>query len=209
MSEQGTIEATGRGVVSTKPEVSILRLGVTTEAETPGEAAKKNAELMTAVIAAVKKLGIPEAQIQTGGLNLSPVLKWVDDEQKYITLGYRADNVITVRAEVEQAGAIYDAGIQAGANSASGITFGVKDESKYRREALVVATKRAMEEIQTIAKALGTKLIGPLQAQVVTRGMPRPLEMALDKAGGAETPVMPGQIDVELEVRVVYAIKAP
>lgn len=197
-------------MVSAKPDVALLRLGVTTEAKKPADAAKQNAERMTAVIEAVKALGIPEEDIQTWGLRLQPMLKWDEKNQKQILLGYRADNVITLNTPVERAGEVYDAGIQAGANTAGGILFSLQDETKYRRDALSLATKRAVEEIEVVAKTVGATLIGPVQAQVLSSGgYPRPYGLAFDKAAGVETPVMPGQIEIDAQVRVVFAIKRP
>lgn len=210
MSEQGTIEAIGQGVVSAKPDVAILRLGVTTEAKKPADAAKQNAERMTKVVAAVKALGIPESEIQTWGMRLHPIMKWDEGNQKHVLLGYRADNVINLRTPVERAGEVYDAGIQAGANSAGGILFSLQDETKHRRDALMLATQRAVDEIQVVAKTVGATLIGPVQAQVLSGGgYPRPIGLAFEKAGGAETPVLPGQIEIDAQVRVVFAIKSP
>lgn len=209
MSEHRTIEATGLGVVRVAPEVAILHLGVTTDAKKPAEAVAKNAERMTKVIEAVKALKIPESAIQTRSLQLQPILKWDAGENKQILLGYRADNGITVHTPIDRAGEVYDSGVTAGANTAGGIRFTVQDDTKQRREALVLATKHAIDEIHTIAKALGNPLLGPLQAQVMQESGPRPYELELDKAGASETPVMAGQIEISARVRVLYALKHP
>ncbi|HEY8377371.1 MAG TPA: SIMPL domain-containing protein [Nannocystis sp.] len=207
-SEQGTIEAIGQGAVSATPDVAILRLGVTTEAKKPADAAKQNAERMNKVLEAIKKVGIKEEAIQTWGMRLQPVMKWDEADNKHVLLGYRADNIITVRTPVERAGEVYDAGIQGGANAAGGIMFSLQDETKYRRDALMIATQRAVEEIQVVADTIGATLIGPVQAQVMSSGSyHRPMSgLALEKAA-ADTPVLPGQLEIDAQVRVVFAIK--
>lgn len=209
MSNHRTIEATGLGVVRAQAEVAILHLGASTEAEKPAEAVANNAAQMAKVIAAIKAQKIPESAIQTAGLQLQPILKWDASENQQILLGYRAENHIMVHTPVNRAGEVYDAGVVAGANRAGGIRFTVQDDKKQRREALALATKYAIDEIHTIAKVLGSPPLGPLEAQVIQESGPRPYELELDKAGGGETPIMPGRLEISARVRVVYALKHP
>jgi uncharacterized protein len=207
--ETKMIEATGSSVVRAKPDAAKLRLGVTTQAEKPADAVKENAERMTKVIAAVKAQKIPESAIQTSELQLEPVTKWDEDLQTDLVVGYRATNIVTVQTPVERAVAVYDSGVAAGVNTASGLAFIVADEKKYRRESIALATKVAVEEIDAVAKALGTTLDGPLQAQVVDESRPPIYDynfMAPEKLG-ASTPIIPGQLEIATRVRVVYAIK--
>lgn len=204
-----TIEATGSSVVRAEPDAAILRLGVTTQAKQPAEAVQENAERMVKVIAAVKQQKIPESAIQTADLQLEAVTKWDEDTQTEILVGYRATNVISVTAPVARAVAVYDAGVSAGVNTASGLRFVVNDDKKYRREGLGQATKLAIDEIHTVAKALGALLDGPLMAQVI-EDMPPPLPeyhfAAADELGAA-TPIIPGRIEITSRVRVIYAVK--
>lgn len=206
MSETRTIEATGRSVVRARPDVAVLELAVVTEAKKPGEAVQENAARMTKVIAAVKAQKIPESAIQTSALRLQPLYKWDEGQQIHFLAGYVATNAITVYTPVDTAGSVYDAGVEAGANGAGGIVFTVTDDRKYRREALAQATKQAVEEIHAVAKALGAGLAGPMQAQVLFDSQPQPYQLSLEKAA-ADTPVMPGRVEIGARVRVTYTIK--
>lgn len=200
---QALIEATGRGVVTAQPDIALLRLGVATQAKEPGAATDENAKIVAKVIAAIKQAGIPEGQIQTAGLSLQPVYEWDEPNRRNVLIGYRAENNVTVRTPIERAGKVYDAGIQAGANEAGGIVFTIQDDTKYRRAALAEATRLATDEVQTVAKALGVGLVGPVQAQVLVDGGPRPFEASLRKAD-VETPILPGQLEIVEQVRVVF-----
>jgi uncharacterized protein YggE len=207
MSETRTIEATGRGVVRAKPDVAVLELAVVTEAKKPADAIEENAARMNQVIEAVRAQKIPESAIQTSTLRLQPLYKWNEDAQNHFLVGYLATNAITVRAPIDAAGPVYDAGVTAGANGAGGILFTVTDDRKYRREALSLATKHAVEEIHAVAKTLGAHLSGPMQAQVLFDSQPQPYQLALEKAAASDTPVMPGRVEISARVRVVYTIK--
>ncbi|MDC0666482.1 SIMPL domain-containing protein [Nannocystis radixulma] len=206
-----TIEATGKGVVRAKPDVAVLKLGVTTQAEKPAEAVDQNAKRMSKVIAAVKAQGIPDTAIQTSELQLDRVTKWDEDLQTDVLVGYRATNVITVRSPVDTAVKVFDAGVAAGANTAGGLAFAVDDEKKYRREALAQATKVAVEDIEAVAKALGVNLDAVVQAEVMEATEPPLYEsqfFAMDHELAA-TPIVPGQLEITSRVRVRYTIKVP
>lgn len=202
------IEATGRGSVTAQPDIALLRLGVATRANEPSQATDENAKIVAKVIAAIKQAGIPESAIQTAGLSLQPVYEWDEANRRNVLLGYRAENNVTVRTPVERAGKVYDAGIKAGANEAGGIVFTIADDTKYRRAALAEATRLAVEEIETVAQALKVTLIGPVQAQVISEGGPRPFEAAIRKAE-IDTPILPGQLEIVELVRVTFEIGRP
>lgn len=204
---QESIEATGRGVIKVRPDLALVRLGVVVTAAKPEAAIAENAERMSAVIHAIRKLGVPESAIQTVGFNVQPIYEWDEENKKSVLSGYRATNGVSVRASIEQAGEIYDTGVGAGANEAGGITFTLKDDSKARRDALIQATKLALEEIQIVATALSVGLRGPLHAEVLENGVGRPIEIGFKAGDVGTTPVLPGQVEVAQSVRLVYGLK--
>lgn len=203
-----TVEATGRGSASATPDVAVLRLGVVTLSKDPKQATSENAKTVNQVLAALKNLKIPDSAIQTSGLSLMPQYEWDENTKKSVLVGYRAEHMLTVKTNVENAGEVYDAGVMAGANEGGGIQLTLKDDTQLRREALIQATKRAVAEIHTVAEALGVVLTGPIQAQVVGGGEPRPFEVMMSKSDSG-TPVMAGVVEVNTSVRVVFEIKHP
>lgn len=202
------IEATGRGVVTAQPDIAVLRLGVATQSKEPGAATEENAKIVMKVVAAIRQAGVAEEQIQTSGLSLQPIYEWDEPTRRNVLQGYRAENNLTVRAAIDRAGAVYDAGVRAGANEAGGLVFTVEDDSHYRQAALAAATRQAVEEIETVAATLRVGLIGPVQAQVLIDGGPRPLEVNL-RTAAADTPILPGQLEIVEQVRVVFEISHP
>ncbi len=195
-------------MVTAQPDIAVLRLGVATQAKEPIAATDENAKIVAKVIAAIEQAGIAEEQIQTAGLSLQPIYEWDEPNRRNVLQGYRAENSVTVRAPIERAGKAYDAGVRAGANEAGGLVFTIADDSPYRQAALAAATRQAVEEIETVAATLRVGLLGPVQAQVLLDGGPRPLEMNL-RAAAAETPIMPGQLEIVEQVRVVFEISHP
>jgi uncharacterized protein YggE len=212
---QGTPQAPGTGIaviaegqVSAPPDVAYVNLGVQTEAQTAQAAMQANSQTIAAVIAAVQGAGIPENKIRTVGVNVSPITAPArpGEGTPPQTVGYRAMNTINVTVDdVAKAGAVLDAGVGAGANVANGLSFGFKDASALRRQALDQAARAARADADAVAAALGVRISGIRLVEEQGGGTPSPLPraMAADAAGGA-VPVQPGQLTVTSSVRVVF-----
>ena len=163
----GTLKLTGEGIVSARPDVAELDLGVTVEAKSAGEAIRANAARMSAVIARIKALNIPSESLKTTGIGLSPIY---DYDEKSPTKGqiiaYRVDDMLRVLSEVDQAGMVLDVAVSAGANLASGIRFALRDAHAFQEQALAAAVKAADRSATIVAEALGAKLDPPHQIEL-------------------------------------------
>ncbi|MCA9652259.1 MAG: SIMPL domain-containing protein [Myxococcales bacterium] len=196
-----TLEVTGAGAVEVAPDVATVTLAVITEAKTAAEAVERNAATMTAVTKAVEAL--PHGSIRTTGLGVAPITVWDADTRSSTITGFRADNGIAVETKVDGAGAIFDAGVTAGANQSSGITFGLRDERPHREEALRIAVKEAHADASVVATTADAVLLGPERIEVDPAAAPavRTLELARSEVA---TPVMPGALRISARVRMVF-----
>lgn len=195
------ITVTGVGRVKVRPDQALVSTGVETHAPTAQDAQAENNRQMQAVLAALKGMNIPDTNIQTSGLSLFPV---TDQNQK--VTGYNARNQVTVRIDaIDQAGAVLDAAVKAGANQIGGVQFTLKDETISRNQALGDATKDARAKADALAKALGLQ-ITDIQAiaEASTGGVEYigPRVAAAPAAGSA--PIEPGEIAVSAQVTIVY-----
>jgi uncharacterized protein YggE len=197
------IVVNGTGQVALAPDQATVMAGVQTRGRTAQEAQTLNNRAMAAVVAAIKGLGIPDKNIQTVGVQLSPVY----DNNQTVT-GYSSSNNVTVLVEnVDQAGPVLDAAVAAGANESGNITFGLKDQTGARNKALALAVTDARSKADALAAALGLHIS---DVQSVTEGStggpiytaaPRPMAAAADAAGIS---VEPGQLTVTAQVTIVY-----
>ena len=87
----------GQGLSSAQPDLATISLGVSSRAATAAEAMTQNAEAQNKVIEALKAEGIEARDIQTSGLNLSPMLDYSKDGEAPRVTGYAAQNNVTVR----------------------------------------------------------------------------------------------------------------
>ena len=210
-----SITVQGQGTVSAKPDLVTLSLGVQATGETAMEALALNSEQMTAVIHEIQHAGIDEEDIQTTGINLYPVY---DDQDRFSdgpreVVGYRATNTVTVTVhEIDMAGAVLDAAVEAGANVVSGIRFGLSDTDTIITDALIAAIENAQAKAQTIADTLGVELGSALVVNEDYIERPQAgaylarAEAAFD-SGGFAPPVQGGSVSVTAHIRVTFAIE--
>ncbi|HEY4632527.1 MAG TPA: SIMPL domain-containing protein, partial [Candidatus Limnocylindrales bacterium] len=154
-----TISVSGTGRVFLKPDVADLRLGVTTTAKTVEEARAANATLMTAVISALKGLGIADRDVQTTTLSLGPVYDYSKNTNPPRLTGYTLTNVVAVTIrDLEVAGAVIDGTMAAGATTLDSITFRVADQTTAEKEAREAAMREARAKAETLAAAAGVSI---------------------------------------------------
>ena len=200
----------GQGQATTQPDLATINLGVSTRAATAAEAMAQNAEAQAKVIETLKAEGIEARDIQTAGLNLTPVMDYSDNGQPPKLTGYAAQNSVTVRVrDISGLGGVLDKLIASGANEISGISFSREDMTATEDEARMKAVADARRRAETMAEAAGMKL-GPLMAlsdvPMDSGPMPMPrMAMAAEaKMGGA--PIEAGELAVTTNVTAVYAL---
>ena len=147
---------------------------------------------------ALAKLGLPRDQLGTEGYTVYPELCYDKEGGSPKVTGYVVTN--TVKAEthrVEQAGAMIDAALGAGANLINSLSFYASSIDAPRREAISSAVMSARADAEAMARAAGGSL-GTL-IEMSTQGPtspPRPMyDMAMvrGKVAQAEpTPMNPG-----------------
>lgn len=210
-----TISVNATAEVRRAPDRAVISLAVETTAATAAEASSRNAEQMSRVLEAIRRLGIDREDIQTRRVELSPRYERMqpgrEDQQPRIA-GYVATNQVVVTVDdIGMVGQIVDAGIAAGANRVSGISFELRDPEAAHHEALRLAVQRATREARVVAEALGEPL-GPALTVSTSAYMPPPQPMAMRArveafdAQQMPTPVEPGELDVQATVSITFRI---
>jgi len=201
-----TIAASGSGEAKVTPDRAAVMINVQTRAATAAAAASENARRTTAVLDALGKLGLPKSQLSTEGYSVYPETRYDQNGQAPRVAGYVVTN--TVRAEThrpEQAGAVVDAALGAGANMINGLSFYASSIDAPRREAIANAVASARADAEAMARAAGGSL-GAL-VELSTQGPtvpPRPMydmsAMARKAEAAVPTPVNPGEQSISVYV---------
>ena len=210
------IWVTGAGRVSVTPDIATLRIGVETSAETVGEAMSEAANSMQAVIDSLTASGIEEDDIQTLTFNVSTQYEWNDTLRRSEMVGFTVTNTVraTVRA-LDTIADVIDGAAQAGRDNArvDGLSFSVDDTEDAEREARQLAMEAAREQAGQLASLAGVELgeafsISESGAAPITQDTPEMMRTTAVFASDEDvsTPILTGESDVVIHVRVGYEI---
>ncbi|MDP3803339.1 SIMPL domain-containing protein [Brevundimonas sp.] len=208
VADRPALNLSAYGEVRTAPDMATISFGVVTEAATAAEAMSQNAARMNQVMAALRRAGIAERDVQTSGLNLSAQYDYVQNEPPRLR-GYQANNRVTVIInDLDAVGATADAVVAAGVNQIDGISFGLKDPTAAENQARQLAVRNLQAKAALYAQALGVELGGIRSLSEGGGYSPQPpqpmyarAEMAMD---AASTPVAAGQLTVRIDITGVY-----
>lgn len=207
----GTIlDVSATGSSTRVPDVALIQAGVVTQAATAAEAMQQNSARMASVLAALRKAGVAERDIQTATVSLSPQYRYAQNEPPVIT-GYQASNQVSVRfRDVARSGAILDALVREGANNIQGPSLMVDKPEAALDEARVDAMKNARARAELYARAAGLRVDRILS--ISEGGMAPPPMPVLYAARAraeavADTQVVAGERELEVSVSVRFLLK--
>lgn len=200
---QLTVNASGS--VYAAPDQATVQLGVSSQASTAADALKQNSADTTAVIEAIKKLGVDAKDISTSNFNVYPTY----DTSGTRINGYQVNNSVTVVIrDIAASGTLLDQVVTAGANNISGLNFGIADASQYQADARTKAIEAARAKAEAMAKAAGVSLgdiVSINESVNYQPEMPYARGMVADAA--MAVPVETGQQEVSVSVTLVYEIR--
>jgi uncharacterized protein YggE len=169
-------------------------------ADTAEAASGANAAAMQKVIAALRKAGVAEKDLQTVNLSVEP--EYNDAGTK--VLGYTASNSVCATTSVASAGSVAEAGLGAGADRISGPNLTKADSTKLYDDALRAAVADARSRADVLADAAGVEVGAVVSIQ---EGSEPSYPVAYDLAmASPEAPIEPGTQDIEATVTITYAI---
>jgi uncharacterized protein YggE len=204
------LDISAEGFVTRVPDLAVINAGVVTQAPTAAAAMQDNAGRMAATVAALKRAGVADRDIQTASITLSPQYRYAENKPPEIT-GYQASNQVNVRfRDLKRAGTILDALVAQGANQINGPSFSVEKADAALDEARVAAIKAARARADLYAGAAGLKvkrIIAISESQgYAPPPYPMPVMMArAEKA--ADTAIEPGEQKLSINVSVSFELE--
>jgi hypothetical protein len=201
-----TITMTGHGEIKATPDTATVNAGVATNAPTAAAALAANSARMNQLFDALRKLAVPDRDIQTSGFSVSPQYTNGDNNNPRHLTGYQVNNDVSVRLEdVTRVGTALDMLVGAGANQMNGISFDIAKPAPVLEKVRIQAVADARARAQTYAQAAGVTL-GPIISISEGGGEAPPRPMFRMMAMAAPTPVAPGEQSVTADVTVVWEI---
>ncbi|MEM1154422.1 MAG: SIMPL domain-containing protein [Pseudomonadota bacterium] len=210
------ISVVGTGTAEVAPDMAMLQLTVTREAETARAALDANSAAMTKVLASLRDEGIAERDLQTSNFSIQPKYVYPSKQSQGADrtpkiVGYTVRNGLTVRVrDLEKLGGIIDKSVTLGVNQGGNITFSNDNPSSTIAEARKRAVADARDKAQTLAEAAGVSLGKIMQiSEHSGRVSPMPIEQAdmmASRAAAESVPVAAGESAYQVTVNMSYAI---
>lgn len=209
-----TVSAEGRA--ARQPDLALFTAGVTSSGKTAGEALAANSADMNRVIAALKRAGIADRDIQTSNLSLNPVYAQqrprpdggLEPEQPQV-VGYQVSNTVAVRQrKLGEFGKVIDTLVSAGANQVGGPSFQVDNSDAALDEARAEAVAKARARASLYARAAGLKVVRILSIAEAGGYAPQPMLAARTMASdsGGAPPVAAGEVELAATVTIQFEL---
>jgi uncharacterized protein len=200
-----TVTVVGEGTQNATPDNALISLGVSARRPTAGDAMNTANVEMTALLKAIKAQSVLDVDIQTTGISMY-------QDQQYNVIGYRAGNTVNVKIHhIANVGTVIAAAQKAVGDDfqISGIALQLSDNTSQlkgaRQAAMTVAAARAKEWANLAGRHLGKVLS---VSEVIGGGSSYSPCGAGGQCGGGGggAPVQAGQMNVTVDVAVVYEL---
>lgn len=207
---EGTrLDVVATGEVTRVPDLARISAGVVSQAPTAVAALAANSTQMARVLAALRRSGIAERDIQTSSLSLSPSYRYLENQAPVLT-GYQAANQVTIRfREIARAGAILDTLVREGANQIAGPSLEVERPGPALDEARVLALRAARARADIYAGAAGLRVARILS--IAENGgdyrPPPPIAMMQRGIADTESKIVPGEQALAVSVSVSFELR--
>src|SRR5688500_11954281 len=228
-----TVSAEGKSF--REPDMAVFSAGVTTQGDSAAAALAENSRAMTQVIAALKRAGIAERDIQTSNLSISPIYQDPNRDaimasrisgQPYVPpppeasvpriVGYTANNNVSVRQrDLDDFGTVIDTLAGAGANQINGPMFQMDNPEPALDEARLAAVRTARARAELYAEATRLRIVRILSlAEGGGSYGPQPVVFVTAERGSAAgappppppAPVQPGELQMTTNITVLYEL---
>lgn len=213
--EMRRIVVTGSGSAEIAPDMALLTLTVNREAPTAREAVTASSSAMAEVIAAMRKLGVAERDLQTTAFSIQPRYTHIprvagshEDTRKFV--GYTVRNTLNVRLrELDKVGEALDLSVTLGVNEGGNINFANDDPSAALEQARTRAVKNAFAKARTLAAAAQVTLGEVIEIGEQSYSPVRPMAMMRSAAMAAdsEVAIAEGENSYQVTVNMSFAIE--
>lgn len=204
------INATGE--VTRVPDVAIISAGVVSRSGTATAALQDAADRMAKVLAALKRAGVEDRDMQTSNVSLNPEYRYPENQSPQL-VGYTASNQLTIKfRDIRNSGKILDTLVSQGANQINGpnLTIDKPEAALDEARANAIATGRARAELY--ARSLGLHVV---RVVAVSEGggyavppPPPPAPMMMMAKGERDsTSIQPGEQKLQVSVAMTFELQ--
>ncbi len=203
------------GKVFVKPDTAEVTLAVIKEGKKVADVQKDLNQANSAVLKALKDLGIDDTYIKTVNYSITPNYRYVPTTGKSIIDGYRAEARLAVKVkDFDKVNKVIDAATSAGANEVGTVNFTVDARDEFVAQARAEAIQKAKAKAKVIADETGMQL-GKIVDIQISENDGAPISPmygggyggAMDIKASAPTEISVGENAISVTVTLVYETK--
>jgi uncharacterized protein YggE len=204
------LDVTATGEVTRVPDVAIISAGVVTRSATASGAIGDAADRVQRVLAALKRAGVDERDVQTSTISLNPEYRYVENQPPQLT-GYTASNQLTVRfRDIRNSGKILDALVAQGANQINGPSLTIDKPEAALDEARVRAIAAGRARAELYARGLGLRVVRVVSVSEsggYAAPPPMPPMAVMEMARAADTKIVPGEQKLQVTLAMTFELQ--
>ena len=198
------------GEATRVPNLAVISAGVVTRAKTASGALQANSARMERVLAALRRAGVAERDIQTSSISLNPDYRYVDNQPPQLT-GYNASNQVSIRfRDIRNSGEILDALVAEGANQINGPSMTIEQPQAALDEARANAVAAGRARADLYARALGkrvARVISVSESGSYYAPPPMPERGSDMVMAAAKTEIVPGEQKLQVTLSMTFELQ--
>src|SRR5437868_6329628 len=204
------LDISATGEVTRVPDIAIISAGVVSRSATATGALQDAADRMQRVLAALKRAGVEDRDVQTSNISLNPEYRYVENQPPQLT-GYTASNQLTIRfRDIRNSGKILDALVGQGANQINGPNLTIDKPEAALDEARARAVTAGRARAELYARSLGMRIVRVVSVSESSGyAMPPPMPMyaRAEVAQAADTKIVPGEQKLQVTLAITFELQ--
>jgi hypothetical protein len=204
------LDVNATGEVTRVPDVAIISAGVVSRSATASGALQDTADRMQRVLAALKRAGVEDRDIQTSNVSLNPEYRYENNQPPQL-VGYSASNTVMIRfRDIRNSGKILDALVGQGANQINGPTLTIDKPEAALDEARAKAVASGRARAELYARSLGLRVVRIVSVNESGGNYPVPPPMpmyARAEMAQAKTSIEPGEQKLQVNLAMTFELQ--
>ena len=205
------LDISATGEVTRVPDVALISAGVVSRSATASVALQDTADRMQRVLAALKRAGVEDRDIQTSNVSLNPEYRYPENQSPQL-VGYTASNTVTIRfRDIRSSGKILDALVSQGANQINGPNLTVDKPEAALDEARAKAVAEGRARADLYARSLGMRVVKIVSVSESGGSYPVPPPMPMyaraEAAQAADSKIEAGEQKLQVNLAVTFELQ--